>query len=138
MRLFDCFRLFHSSRQILAQADINLTNSIRRAINPTVLPGGLYMPGGASIVLSTINMQRSPTWWGDDADEFKPSRWEGIKSPPQAFKPFNSGPRTVWPVSSIHPLGTGGSADTCSALDRRWRSRLPKHTSSCWSSNSHL
>lgn len=53
------------------------------------------MPGGASIVLSTINMQRSPTYWGKDADDFKPSRWYGTKEIPQAYRPFNAGPRTV-------------------------------------------
>ena len=69
--------------------------SIRRAINPTVLPGNHYMPGGASIVLSTINMHRSPEWWGQDADEFNPSRWNERKDIPLAYRPFNAGPRTV-------------------------------------------
>jgi cytochrome P450 len=53
------------------------------------------MPGGASIVLSTINMHRSPEWWGNDADEFNPSRWKERKEIPLAYRPFNAGPRTV-------------------------------------------
>jgi len=53
------------------------------------------MPGGASIVLSTINMHRSPEWWGKDADVFDPSRWKERKEVPLAYRPFNAGPRTV-------------------------------------------
>jgi cytochrome P450 len=95
----------------------SLTDSIRRAKGPTILPGNLYMPGGASIVLSTINMQRSPTWWGKDVDEFKPSRWYETKGVPQAYRPFNAGPRTV----SSGSTKAGIDADIGSAPGRRWQ-----------------
>jgi cytochrome P450 len=71
------------------------------------------MPGGASIVLSTINMHRSPEWWGDDADEFSPDRWQKRREVPLAYRPFNAGPRTVRLTSEMRLI--------LSVQDRRWR-----------------
>ena len=37
-------------------------------------------------------MHRRPDVWGDDADEFRPDRWEG-KKVGWEYLPFNGGPR---------------------------------------------
>ena len=39
-------------------------------------------------------MQRRKDIWGDDAEEFRPSRWDEESRRPQgAYAPFNDGPR---------------------------------------------
>ncbi|KAG8699115.1 hypothetical protein FRC09_006833 [Ceratobasidium sp. 395] len=76
----------------------------RASSHPVVLPARptetpLYMPGPhASMIYSTLLMQRDPDLWGPTADLFDPSRWldhrhKSILSDPFRFIPFNAGPR---------------------------------------------
>lgn len=37
-------------------------------------------------------MHRDPKWYGPDAEEFKPERWEKLR-PGWEYLPFNGGPR---------------------------------------------
>jgi cytochrome P450 len=74
----------------------------RRSIVDTTLPRGggpngespLYVPKGTEVNYSVYAMHRSPEFWGDDCNDFKPERWEGRK-PGFEFLPFNGGPRYV-------------------------------------------
>jgi cytochrome P450 len=45
-----------------------------------------------SLFYSVYSMHRRKDLWGNDADEFKPERFEGRQPGPE-FLPFNSGPR---------------------------------------------
>jgi cytochrome P450 len=77
-----------------------------------VLPDGTPVPQGALLLYSPYVVCRLPSFWGDDAAEFRPERWlkgsgggggdggagaggtEGFLSPsPYAFPAFNAGPR---------------------------------------------
>ncbi|KAI9845407.1 MAG: hypothetical protein M1837_004885 [Sclerophora amabilis] len=72
----------------------------RQALKDTTIPRG-GGPDGQSPVLikkgqrvgySVYVMHRAKEYWGDDAKEFKPERWE--KARPQfTYLPFNGGPR---------------------------------------------
>jgi len=76
----------------------------RASCHPVVLPARptetpLYMPGPhASMIYSTMLMQRDQNLWGPDADLFDPMRWldarhKNVISDPFKFVPFNAGPR---------------------------------------------
>lgn len=77
--------------------------NIRRSVEASALPSPqsghgrqLYMPPRSSITYAPILMQRDPHYWGDDACDFNPDRWLSGSSPfthPNAFVPFNAGPR---------------------------------------------
>jgi cytochrome P450 len=58
--------------------------------------GGKILPKGATLVISTFNVQRNPDYWGHDANKFRPERFEPenfLKVPPYAYIPFTGGPR---------------------------------------------
>jgi len=72
----------------------------RETIKATTLPVGggpsgispIAIRKNTTIIYSVWHMQRRKDIWGDDADEFRPERWEGRKKGPE-FQPFNGGPR---------------------------------------------
>ncbi|KAI9779970.1 MAG: hypothetical protein M1835_004604 [Candelina submexicana] len=72
----------------------------RRAIKDTTLPRGGGPDGQSPILVkkheqvgySVHVMHRRKDLWGQDADEFKPERWEGRKTD-WSYLPFNGGPR---------------------------------------------
>ena len=72
----------------------------RRSNKPTVLPRGggpdglspVYLQGSIDVNYSIHVMHRRKDLWGEDADEFKPERFEGRK-PGWEYLPFNGGPR---------------------------------------------
>lgn len=72
----------------------------RMAVVDTVLPLGggpdgkspLLVPKGQNVSYSLYTMHRRKDYFGDDADEFRPERWETIR-PTWTFLPFNGGPR---------------------------------------------
>lgn len=66
----------------------------------TILPRGggpdgtqpMFMPAGSRVLVSTYAMQYRKDIWGEDADEFRPERWEGRRAGWE-FIPFGAGPR---------------------------------------------
>lgn len=72
----------------------------RRALKDTTLPtgGGLngdkpvYVRKGTQVDYSVYVIQRRKDLWGEDANEFRPERWDGRKSGFE-YLPFNGGPR---------------------------------------------
>jgi cytochrome P450 len=52
----------------------------------------VYVKKGMQVDYSVYVMQRRKDLWGEDADEFRPDRWDGRKSGWE-YLPFNGGPR---------------------------------------------
>ncbi|KAH8682000.1 cytochrome P450 [Xylariales sp. PMI_506] len=75
------------------------TNS-RSAVRDTILPTGggpdgkspIFIPKGTMCRYQPYTMHRRPDIYGDDADEFRPERWETLKVSFE-YLPFNAGPR---------------------------------------------
>lgn len=75
-------------------------NNSRRAVRDTTLPRGggedgqspLYIRAGEEVMYSVNIMHRRKDIWGEDAELFRPGRWEGKKAGWE-FLPFNGGPR---------------------------------------------
>ncbi|KAJ7574261.1 cytochrome P450 [Mycena floridula] len=74
------------------------------ANNPHIFPATqsspkYYIPPDSQVVYNILLIQRRKELWGDDADEFKPSRWldteslKRITNNPSLFIPFHAGPR---------------------------------------------
>ncbi|XP_070496468.1 probable cytochrome P450 313a4 [Chironomus tepperi] len=54
---------------------------------------GHVLPKNTTILISIYAMQREKKYWGDDADQFRPERFEdGVKNP-HAWAPFTGGSR---------------------------------------------
>ncbi|TKR68100.1 hypothetical protein L596_024134 [Steinernema carpocapsae] len=51
---------------------------------------------GTLVLADVLSTQRDPKLWGDDADEFRPERWESgkLNRHPMAWTPFGAGPRS--------------------------------------------
>lgn len=72
----------------------------RRSNKPTTIPRGggpdgespIYLKAQTDVNYSIHVMHRRKDIWGEDADEFKPERFQGRK-PGWEFLPFNGGPR---------------------------------------------
>lgn len=72
----------------------------RQATRDTTLPRGggqdgkqpIFIPKNANIVYCVYAMHRMSSYWGEDAEEFKPERWEKGR-PGWKYLPFNGGPR---------------------------------------------
>lgn len=76
----------------------------RAALRDTVLPVGggadgqspLFVPKGRIVEMDLYTVQRDPTIWGSDANEFKPERWSGGRPLWEAnwqYQPFLGGVR---------------------------------------------
>lgn len=72
----------------------------RMSVVDTVLPLGggpdgkspLFVPAKKTVGWSLYTMHRRKDLYGEDADEFKPERWETMR-PGWEYLPFNGGPR---------------------------------------------
>jgi cytochrome P450 len=72
----------------------------RIALSDSVLPLGggpdgqspVFVPKDTIVVYTTYSMHRRKDFYGDDAEEFKPERWESLR-PGWEYLPFNGGPR---------------------------------------------
>lgn len=77
--------------------------NIRVATKTTILPKGggpdgqfpLLIRKGVGIGISPYHMHRHKDLYGDDANEFRPGRWEGpeLQHIGWGFMPFHGGPR---------------------------------------------
>lgn len=74
----------------------------REALQDTVLPLGggkdglspVFVPKGTIVGYNLYSMHRREDFYGPDAEEFRPERWEDGKLMPRwAYLPFNGGPR---------------------------------------------
>jgi cytochrome P450 len=75
----------------------------RRSTRDTSLPRGggkdgmspVFVPKGTETVYLVWLMQREPDIWGEDAEDFRPERWQTHKFGGFEYLPFNGGPRYV-------------------------------------------
>lgn len=74
----------------------------RNANRDTVLPVGggpdgkspVFVAKGTAVFYNAYAMHRRTDYYGDDAEEFRPERWENGKLQPRwEYLPFNGGPR---------------------------------------------
>ncbi|OCK99714.1 cytochrome P450 [Cenococcum geophilum 1.58] len=80
-----------------------IPHNIREALKTTIIPRGggpdgqspLLIRKGLGIGFSPYHMHRSKEIYGEDANEFRPERWEGqeLKNIGWGFMPFHGGPR---------------------------------------------
>ena len=69
---------------------------VARETSQKVNLSGYTVPKGTILAICTHAMHRNPRFWGDDANEFKPERFEpeNIKNiNPHAYVPFSGGRR---------------------------------------------
>ncbi|KAL2816742.1 cytochrome P450 [Aspergillus granulosus] len=72
----------------------------RTAIKDTIIPVGggpdgrspVFVPKGTAVAYSVWAMHRRKDYYGEDADDFRPERWEDLR-PGWEYLPFNGGPR---------------------------------------------
>ncbi|KAL8721462.1 MAG: hypothetical protein Q9225_001874 [Loekoesia sp. 1 TL-2023] len=77
-----------------------LPANTRMSVAETILPLGggsdgkspLFIPPGRTVGWSLYTMHRRKDLYGEDAEEFKPERWETLR-PGWEYLPFNGGPR---------------------------------------------
>ena len=94
-----CQPLQHLLSEVLRLHPVVPENS-RRAVRDTTLPRGggpdglspIYIRKGEEVLYGVHVMHHRKDLWGDDADEFRPDRWVGLK-PGWEYLPFNGGPR---------------------------------------------
>lgn len=73
----------------------------RVALHDAVLPTGggpggdapVFVQKGDAVTTSFYSLHRRKEIFGDDADTFRPERWEGLRPPHWAYMPFGGGPR---------------------------------------------
>lgn len=53
----------------------------------------VFIPKGHIVTYSVYSMHRRKDFWGDDADIFRPERWEENPKHGWDYLPFNGGPR---------------------------------------------
>ena len=61
-----------------------------------VVIAGVKIPQGTTVTVVPAMIQHNPVVWGEDADEFKPERWDSLSSEaasPYSLVAFNGGPR---------------------------------------------
>jgi cytochrome P450 len=92
--------LNHVVNEVLRLCPI-VPNNARAAIHDTILPRGggpdqsqpVFVPKGSAVFYSIYSMHHNKEYWGEDADEFRPERWEEGKLHMWDYLPFNGGPR---------------------------------------------
>ncbi|KAK4057130.1 hypothetical protein OIO90_001625 [Microbotryomycetes sp. JL221] len=67
-------------REAAADDVVPLSKPIKSADGSTEL-SNFQVKKGARIMVSIVAVNKDPSLWGDDADEFKPERWLGDKEP---------------------------------------------------------
>ena len=57
---------------------------------------GVLIPKGTTVLTMPAAVQHNPSFWGPNADEFDPDRWDNLSgeaADPYAFAAFSQGPR---------------------------------------------
>jgi cytochrome P450 len=75
--------------------------NFRRAMRDTTIPRGggsdgtqpVFVPKGTEVLFPVFTMHRDKDLWGDDADTFRPERWEENPIHTWDYLPFGGGPR---------------------------------------------
>jgi len=68
--------------------------SVKQLTKDDVLPNGIAMKKDESVIVMPPVVHRLKEYWGEDAEEFNPSRWEKASSFHSfQFIPFQKGPR---------------------------------------------
>jgi len=90
---------FFLANRLYTQIPVN----VREATKTTFIPRGAGPDGQSPILIrkgfgigfSPYHMHRSKEVYGEDANEFRPERWEGpeLKNVGFGFMPFHGGPR---------------------------------------------
>ncbi|ANB15119.1 Dit2p [Sugiyamaella lignohabitans] len=92
--------LTNTINEVLRLFPIVPSNS-RMAIADTILPRGggedesspVFVKKGTTVSYVVYVMQRTKKYWGEDAEDFRPERWEEGKLHMWDYLPFNGGPR---------------------------------------------
>eukprot|EP01124_Arcella_intermedia_P020055 TRINITY_DN2747_c0_g1_i1.p1 TRINITY_DN2747_c0_g1~~TRINITY_DN2747_c0_g1_i1.p1 ORF type:complete len:496 (-),score=135.39 TRINITY_DN2747_c0_g1_i1:24-1511(-) len=76
----------------------------RITTRPVVLPNGARLPQGTQVVYSPYCVHRLKEYWGEDAEQFVPERWEkpDILKHPYQYVPFQKGPRICLGMNMAH------------------------------------
>lgn len=93
--------VFNESLRLYPPVPIEL----KECTSPTTFPDGTWLPKGAIVMWATWAMGHSKNIWGQDADDFRPSRWlinddQGVDMATlktmsaYEFPVFNGGPRS--------------------------------------------
>ncbi|KAI0112811.1 cytochrome P450 [Hypoxylon sp. NC0597] len=72
------------------------STTYHRAAGRDIVVEGIHIPKGTLVDLCPSTTLLNPAIWGDDVDEFDPTRWDrltGDQASPYAFSPFSNGPR---------------------------------------------
>jgi cytochrome P450 len=69
------------------------TSILRKAIKSQTI-GGYKIEPGQHVECSYYSMHRNPQIWGEDANEFRPERFQNSAHPQHAYSPFGGGSRT--------------------------------------------
>jgi len=68
--------------------------TLTRTTKEDTVFGDYFIPKDTFIYGNVYMMHRNKDVWGDDADEFRPERWENInKDQRSSYRPFGGGPR---------------------------------------------
>nr|WNS47933.1 FunC [Talaromyces coalescens] len=101
---------------------------IRIAAKDTTLPRGggpdgkqpIFIAKGDIVHCNRYLLHRDPDYWGIDATEFKPERWDGLR-PMWHFVPFGGGPR----ICPAHILVATETAYVLTRFCQRFKSIRP-------------
>ena len=74
--------------------------NVARAASHDVTIQGVLLPKGTTVLMQPAVVQRNPTIWGANCDEFRPDRWDALEGgetgammDPWVFAAFSHGPR---------------------------------------------
>ncbi|KAK0466879.1 cytochrome P450 monooxygenase [Desarmillaria tabescens] len=90
----------HSYLQAVINEGLRVYSTLAMGLPREAPEGGImilgnYFPGGTIISVPTYTINRDPTVFGDDVEEFRPERWlePGSAAMLKVFSPFSVGPR---------------------------------------------
>lgn len=109
-RLRKCEYIQHVMNESIRVAAI-IPMSERSALRDTTLPTGggedgkspIFVREGTQILIPKYAIQHRPDIWGEDAEDFRPERWEGRKIGWE-WVPFGGGPRKCLGRKLKYPL----------------------------------